>query len=247
MLCATHNMDMLAVERVPLHGFGQPAVTHHICQACQDDERSLSLLRYRQEQAGLPFRYRKATLDSIITETPAQAEILEGGRSFFQSKGTTPSSLIFIGTLGSGKTHLGCAIGNEFLRAGRSVFYSTALGVIRKLRSTWHSKSESEEAVFRKLVKTDLLILDELGVQAGSASELAMVTNLLDGRYAARKPTILIGNLTVAELTSTLGERIIDRFKQGGRVLVFDWPSRRPAFPDEEEGPEPPVYRPAIT
>ncbi len=203
--------------------------------------------RYKQEQAGIPRRYWKAAQDSIITETDAQTEILQVARSFVQSGGQTPSGLILIGTLGSGKTHLASAIGNAFLQARRSVFYTTAFGLVRKLRSTWHSKTESEEAVFKKFVKTDLVIIDEIGVQAGSPSELAMVTNLIDGRYANRKPTILIGNLTITELTSTLGERIIDRFKQGGKVLVFMWPSRRPAFLDEAGEPEEPVWRPPVT
>lgn len=237
MICELHHVEMLSADT----GFGCPP--RPFCHSCHEAEGALSYFRYRQEQAGLPFRNRKATLDSIIIETPAQVEIHRIAQSFVQSGGQTPSGLILIGQIGAGKTHLSSAIGNEFLRTGRSVSYLTVVGFIRHLRSTWHSKSESEEQVFNKIVKTDLLILDEIGVQVGSSSELAMVTSLLDGRYAARKPTILIGNLTIQELTAVLGERILDRFKQGSKVLVFNWPSRRPEFPDEDEGPEPPVYR----
>ena len=40
-------------------------------------------------------------------------------------------------------------------------------------------------------------------------------------------PTLLIGNLDLAEMSDLLGERIIDRYREGGKVLVFDWESHR--------------------
>jgi DNA replication protein DnaC len=41
------------------------------------------------------------------------------------------------------------------------------------------------------------------------------------------KSTILISNLAIPQLTETLGERVIDRFRDEGMVLVFDWESYR--------------------
>jgi DNA replication protein DnaC len=42
------------------------------------------------------------------------------------------------------------------------------------------------------------------------------------------RPTILISNLTVGELGAFIGERALDRMKEGGgAVLAFDWTSRR--------------------
>jgi len=46
-------------------------------------------------------------------------------------------------------------------------------------------------------------------------------------RYETFKPTILIGNVTMEEIEVLQGDRVIDRFKENGQVLVFNWESFR--------------------
>jgi nucleoside-diphosphate-sugar epimerase len=42
------------------------------------------------------------------------------------------------------------------------------------------------------------------------------------------RPTLLASNCTKDELKGFLGDRIVDRLREnGGKVLIFDWPSRR--------------------
>jgi DNA replication protein DnaC len=54
---------------------------------------------------------------------------------------------------------------------------------------------------------------------------------LIDGRYEAMSPTLVITNQARAELVETLGEPAYDRLTEGGsQRLVFDWPSRRAAM-----------------
>ncbi len=38
---------------------------------------------------------------------------------------------------------------------------------------------------------------------------------------------MLISNLTLQEFTQVVGDRIVDRLKENGKVLVFDWKSQR--------------------
>ncbi|EDH5493481.1 AAA family ATPase, partial [Salmonella enterica subsp. enterica serovar Java] len=74
----------------------------------------------------------------------------------------------------------------------------------------------------------DLLIIDEVGVQFGSASELAILQEIVNVRYENVLPTILISNLTFEQLKDTIGERIVDRVTNGGRNrLAFNWESFR--------------------
>jgi hypothetical protein len=37
----------------------------------------------------------------------------------------------------------------------------------------------------------------------------------------------LIGNLTITDLEAALGERVVDRFRDGGHTLSFTWSSQR--------------------
>ena len=74
----------------------------------------------------------------------------------------------------------------------------------------------------------DLLIIDEVGVQFGSASELAILQEIINARYESVLPTILISNLTFEQLKDSIGERIVDRVTNGGRNrLAFNWESFR--------------------
>lgn len=74
----------------------------------------------------------------------------------------------------------------------------------------------------------DLLIIDEVGVQFGSPSELAILQEVINTRYESMLPTILISNLTLDQMKESIGERIVDRVTDGGRNrLTFGWESFR--------------------
>lgn len=70
--------------------------------------------------------------------------------------------------------------------------------------------------------------IDEVGVQFGSASELAILQEIVNARYESVLPTILISNLTFEQLKDSIGERIVDRVTNGGHNrLAFNWESFR--------------------
>lgn len=100
------------------------------------------------------------------------------------------------------------------------------------MKETWRNSEASESEVLKNLIEPDLLILDEVGVQFGSDTEKLILFEIINGRYENRRATILISNLAMDGLKAYLGDRIIDRLREGGgRQVVFDWDSfrKRPA------------------
>src|SRR6185312_8486138 len=97
------------------------------------------------------------------------------------------------------------------------------------LRDTWRKDSaETESEVLCQLLLPDLLVIDEVGVQYGSDGEKVHAFDIIDGRYNAMRPTIVITNCKPDELLAYLGERVVDRLlEDGGRMLVFDGKSNR--------------------
>ena len=86
----------------------------------------------------------------------------------------------------------------------------------------------TEDQVLRYFVTPDLLVIDEVGVQFGTATEQLYLTEVINDRYEAMKPMILLSNLTLKQVEDTLGVRSMERFKEnGGRVLVLNWASYR--------------------
>ena len=76
----------------------------------------------------------------------------------------------------------------------------------------------------------DLLVIDEVGAQKGSEYELGLLHSIIDRRYQAVLPTVVISNLNAEGLKSYIGDRALDRLRQnGGQQVGFTWSSMRAA------------------
>jgi len=184
-------------------------------------------------RAAIPPRFMTKTLSSYEPSNPQQARIkaiVEAyTTNFAQDAGVNGVSLILCGGPGTGKTHLGCGVANELLRQGFTALYTTATGLVRDIRATWAKDSERTEIeVLKAFIAPDLLIIDEIGVQAGSADEKIRLFDVINSRYEQVKPTLIISNLDVRGVCEYLGERAIDRLREnGGQALAFTWNSYR--------------------
>jgi len=216
------------------------------CQQCererlqQEDEKrqqrqndlAVAAWTERQTRAGIPERFRDRMLEGYIATTDAQKSALKWATEYavgFDEVLATGRSMLFLGRPGTGKTHLGCAIGNHLLRKGASVYYSTVQRAMRRIKDTWHKATDEREGdAIRAMSQPDLLILDEIGVQFGSDTEKNLTFDLLNERYEKMKPTLLLSNLAKDDVARFLGERIMDRLREdGSRVITFDWESHR--------------------
>lgn len=184
-------------------------------------------------RAAIPPRFMQKTLSSYEPSNPQQARIkaiVEAyTTNFAQDAGVNGVSLILCGGPGTGKTHLGCGVANELLRQGFTALYTTATGLVRDIRATWTKDSERTEIeVLKAFIAPDLLIIDEIGVQAGSADEKIRLFDVINSRYEQVKPTLIISNLDVKGVVEYLGERAADRLREnGGQALAFTWGSYR--------------------
>ena len=185
--------------------------------------------------SGIPLRFRAATLDSYRTDThhEGQTVALNKCREYadeFEANWDVGRSMMLLGDVGTGKTHLGCAIAQEVIRSyGASARYTMAIEIIRDIKMTFDKKSEqTERDVYASLLKPDLLVIDEVGVQHGSDFERQVLFEVVDSRYRQLMPTIVISNLGLAGLRKCLGDRAVDRLTDaGGPAVLFTWSSAR--------------------
>lgn len=140
----------------------------------------------------------------------------------------TDKSLIMVGGVGTGKTLLASAILDSLVDKYQCEMIKV-IDVVREFKSTWQKDSEySEESLIKHYSKLDLLILDEVGSQFGSDTEKLFIFDIIDGRYQDMKPTILISNLDIDGVKESVGERCVDRLREGGgSMIAFDWKSSR--------------------
>lgn len=143
--------------------------------------------------------------------------------------------MIFTGRTGTGKNHLACAIANGLLNQGHTVVIITVRDLISKVKATWSKNAEQTELqVMQLFVGVDLLVLDEIGVQFDSEAERLIMYDVINGRYAEMKPTIVISNFPVdspdggPSIRKVIGDRCLDRLREsGGKQVIFDWDSYR--------------------
>lgn len=190
----------------------------------EEADRQLAIIEAKHKASGVPARFKAASLDNFERRTKAlgvAADVVHDFITNFANHLKAGRCMILAGPAGTGKTHLACAaIRAQYVRLGDA---------IRRLRDTWRKDSaETESEVLASLLVPDLLVIDEIGVQYGSEGEKVHAFDIIDGRYNAMRPTIVITNCKPDELLAYLGERCIDRLlEDGGRMLVFDGKSNR--------------------
>lgn len=187
--------------------------------------------------SGIPPRFRGATLESYLTTTNhEQQEIARrqchGYAEGFEDHWRVGRSMMLLGAVGTGKTHLGCAVAQSVIRSfGAAALYTSALDIIRDIKSTFGKGAElSEREVYAALRAPDLLVIDEVGVQHGSDFERQVLFEVINDRYKNLDPTIVISNLSIQGLRKCLGDRAVDRLSDAdGPTVLFNWASARGA------------------
>jgi len=199
------------------------------CPACRRDAQLRTLL----QRTAIPPRFANCTFDNFVVESQEQQTALDACRDYadnFQQTHEKGVCMVLRGNVGTGKNHLACAIARKVSeQEGFSSLLLTVSEIIQRIRATWDRQSaETEAEIIERFAGVSLLILDEVGRQYGSEAEKITLFQVIDARYRAMRPTMVISNLLPREIGEYLGEAAYDRLREnGGRLVNFDWISHR--------------------
>ncbi len=105
-------------------------------------------------------------------------------------------NILAFGNPGSGKTHLVCALGQELVRAGRRIYFSSTVLLVQELL---RAKQElTLNKLLKRLAKFDALILDDIGYVQHDRDEMEVLFTLLAERYE-RGSVMLTSNLAFSQ------------------------------------------------
>lgn len=194
-------------------------------QAAERKERLDKLFH----QSLLPERWKSRTFDAFqITRENQQA--YEKSREFARGfTSTTNTGLIYTGPVGRGKTHLCAAVAMELLGRSHSVVFGTVTSLLAQIRSTYSDDKESEQRVFDRLSRCQLLIIDDLGKEKVTPWVEQTLYELINTRYEHNRPLLVTTNLDVFKLPQRYennGEAILSRILEmckGVQMSGPDW------------------------
>jgi len=138
-------------------------------------------------------------------------------------------NLCLTGPTGTGKTWLACALGNQACRQGYSVRYLRVPRLFEQLRIA-HGDG-SYPRLMSQLAKTDLLILDDWGIQKINAPQRNDLMEVIEDRHGL-KSTLIASQLPIDHWhnyigEATLADAILDRVLHNAHRLPLKGESMR--------------------
>lgn len=140
------------------------------------------------------------------------------------------ANVIFLGTVGLGKTHLAAALGYTACLAGKSVLFTTAVDAINTLAAAHASNRLKVE--LKKYLAPSLLILDELGYLPIDKHGADLLFQVISQRYE-RGSTVITSNRAYKQWPeifnndSTLTSALLDRLLHHAETMVIEGLSYR--------------------
>lgn len=114
--------------------------------------------------------------------------------------------VIVLGPTGSGKTYLACALGNKAAQQYKSVLYLRAVDLFDRL--TLAERTGSRAQTLAKLVKVDLLILDEWFTSPPTVEQVRHVHALIERRTGVGS-TIFCSQIPPAKWHDQIEEKVV--------------------------------------
>lgn len=181
----------------------------------------------------------KVTYDRATWAELCSLRFIDGGHN-----------VVIMGPVGVGKTFLATALGHAGIRRRYSVHFERCDRMLRRLRTS--RLDNSHDAEVRKLLRVDLLIVDDFALQPLDAADTADVYELIVERHRSAATVVTSNREPVKALglmaDPLLAQSAIDRLQSAAYELVLDGESYRrrqkPGITPLDPPPPPPPSSP---
>ena len=197
----------------------------------RDQKSSEGRLRKARFRTQADFEHFDFTLKRSLTKTQIK-ELRE--LTFLKSR----QNLLLLGPTGVGKTYVASAIGYQACMEGHSVLFEGMNFLIETIKL--NRMAGTFLRLRKKLIETDLLIIDDLGIKPLEGEIVQDLYDLLEERYL-KKSTIITSQLPVGNWKEVITdpvvfEAIADRVAHGYKIEITGESYRKKRGVDKVKG-----------
>ncbi len=240
-------------KAAPVTSSGAPKLSWAVpCDCTAPNRMTRALARAR-----IPPRYQNCDFENFDTDFwEGGAEAAAWDRSLAQAKlvvqgfaqnypAGSETGLLLMGPCGVGKTHLAVAALRHLMQRGHDVLFYDYRDLLKELQASYHPDSQiSHNGILGSVLRSEVLLLDDVGVGKPSDWVLEMVGHILNKRYNDARVTLLTtsyldraeqsrepGQLpsgqfvppqTKETLSSRIGERVRSRLYEMCRTIEIE-------------------------
>ena len=164
------------------------------------------------ERVRIPKRYTDCHFHSYRVMNPSQERAFRFASKLAMDYPAVERGLLFMGTVGVGKTHLAVSILKGLTERGFSCLFFEFGALLKSIQDSYNTVSQtSEMKVLQPIFDTEVLVLDEIGASKPTDWVRDTMANIINTRYNDKKLTIFTTNYLDerrAEKDETLEDRI---------------------------------------
>lgn len=182
--------------------------------------RQLRIAEEKLKLSGISEEFRKKTFDNFNYER--SVEIMEAfikakrySKDFNEIKRTRKNSIMLVGQVGGGKTHLAIAISNTLLDKGIGVIYMPYRDSITNLKQSICDE-ENYQREISKYKNAQVLLIDDLFKGKITESDINIMYEIINYRYFKNLPIITTSEKTVdnlIDIDEAIGSRLYEMSK----------------------------------
>jgi len=174
------------------------------------------------DKTRIPKRYAECHFHSYRILNPAQERAFKYASKLTMEYPAIERGLLFMGTVGVGKTHLAVSILKGLTERGFTCLFYEFGALLKEIQDSYNQSTQTSELkVLAPILDAEVLVLDEIGASKPSEWVRDTMAHIINTRYNDKKLTIFTTNY-LDEKRNEREETLEDRIGVRLRSRLFE-------------------------